>query len=201
MIVKVYKFLKEEYLFTMMHKDCKCDLSHLRNISRRTADATNVSLRTVAQLLSEDRQKNALKADSKVYKFKKAKPSFPVVADADKLRQELELMETVNLSELNDEDQSHDTVQISLQPVTVKKEVDNYTEMTWQPAEVKEEEEAEEVISWKEAEVKTEAEEELITWKEAEVKTEVEEEKSLEAVDIKEEADDYEITIDEECVG
>lgn len=56
MIASVYHFLKEEYEFTIANQEPNCDLSHLRNISQRTADATGVSLRTVQRILKEEKE-------------------------------------------------------------------------------------------------------------------------------------------------
>lgn len=55
MIANVYHFLKKEYEFTVLYKDVNSDLSHLRNIAKRTAEATGVSERTVQQILKVER--------------------------------------------------------------------------------------------------------------------------------------------------
>lgn len=55
MIANVYHFLKEEYEFTELHREPNCDISHLRNITKRTAAATGVSERTVQKILKEER--------------------------------------------------------------------------------------------------------------------------------------------------
>ncbi|XP_047032328.1 uncharacterized protein LOC124639129 isoform X2 [Helicoverpa zea] len=55
-VAKVYHFLKEEFEFTELHKEPNCDISHLRNITMRTAAATKVSVRTVQQILKEERE-------------------------------------------------------------------------------------------------------------------------------------------------
>ncbi|XP_063625722.1 uncharacterized protein LOC134797424 [Cydia splendana] len=54
-IAKVFHFLKDEYKFTELYKEPHCDLSHLRNISKRTAEATGTSQRTVQKILQEER--------------------------------------------------------------------------------------------------------------------------------------------------
>ncbi|XP_063386731.1 uncharacterized protein LOC134672715 [Cydia fagiglandana] len=54
-IAKVFHFLKDEYKFTELYKEPHCDLSHLRNISRRTAEAVGTSQRTVQKILQEER--------------------------------------------------------------------------------------------------------------------------------------------------
>ncbi|CAG4973860.1 unnamed protein product [Parnassius apollo] len=55
MIASVYHFLKTEYEFTVNFKEPNCDISHLRNIAKRTAEATGVSERTVQRILKEER--------------------------------------------------------------------------------------------------------------------------------------------------
>ncbi|XP_035443273.2 uncharacterized protein LOC118271325 [Spodoptera frugiperda] len=57
MIAKVYHFLKEEYEFTDLHKEPNADITHLRNITQRTAEATGVCERTVYKILQEEREK------------------------------------------------------------------------------------------------------------------------------------------------
>ncbi|CAH1634866.1 unnamed protein product [Spodoptera littoralis] len=57
MIAKVYRFLKHEYEFTDLHKEPNADITHLRNITQRTAEATGVSERTVYKILKEEREK------------------------------------------------------------------------------------------------------------------------------------------------
>ncbi|XP_022823556.1 variable charge X-linked protein 3B-like [Spodoptera litura] len=57
MIAKVYRFLKDEYEFTDLHKEPNADITHLRNITQRTAEATGVSERTVYKILREEREK------------------------------------------------------------------------------------------------------------------------------------------------
>lgn len=56
LIAKVFHFLRDEYKFTELYKEPHCDLSHLRNITRRTAEATGASMRTVQKILQEERQ-------------------------------------------------------------------------------------------------------------------------------------------------
>ncbi|KAJ8713995.1 hypothetical protein PYW08_007615 [Mythimna loreyi] len=53
-ISKVYNFLKTEYEFTLRNQGPNCDLSHLENIIQRTAEATNVTERTVQRIIRED---------------------------------------------------------------------------------------------------------------------------------------------------
>uniref|UniRef100_A0A2A4J7G5 Uncharacterized protein n=1 Tax=Heliothis virescens TaxID=7102 RepID=A0A2A4J7G5_HELVI len=55
MIANVYRYLKEEYKFTELYLEPNCDISHLRNITMRTAAATKVSERTVQEILKEER--------------------------------------------------------------------------------------------------------------------------------------------------
>ncbi|CAG4973937.1 unnamed protein product [Parnassius apollo] len=55
MIASVYHFLKTEYEFTVSFKEPNCDISHLRNIAKRTAEATGVSESTVQRILKEER--------------------------------------------------------------------------------------------------------------------------------------------------
>nr|XP_021196957.2 uncharacterized protein LOC110381085 [Helicoverpa armigera] len=55
MIANVYRYLKEEYNFTVLYLEPNCDISHLRNITERTAAATGVSPRTVQKILKEER--------------------------------------------------------------------------------------------------------------------------------------------------
>ncbi|XP_047032322.1 uncharacterized protein LOC124639129 isoform X1 [Helicoverpa zea] len=55
MIANVYRYLKEEYKFTVLYLEPNCDISHLRNITERTAAATGVSPRTVQKILKEER--------------------------------------------------------------------------------------------------------------------------------------------------
>uniref|UniRef100_A0A2A4J6H7 Uncharacterized protein n=1 Tax=Heliothis virescens TaxID=7102 RepID=A0A2A4J6H7_HELVI len=55
-VANVYHFLKEEFEFTELHREPNCDISHLRNITMRTAAATKVSVRTVQQILREERE-------------------------------------------------------------------------------------------------------------------------------------------------
>ncbi|CAH2258415.1 uncharacterized protein LOC120632142 [Pararge aegeria] len=55
MIAKVYHFLKEEYAFMAAYNNDKCDLTPLRNIRQRTADATGVSTGTVTRILKQEK--------------------------------------------------------------------------------------------------------------------------------------------------
>lgn len=78
MIASVYHFLKNEYKFTETYKEPNCDISHLRNIIKRTAEATQVCERTVQRILKEERDlpstsskllspmKNRIKRENKV---------------------------------------------------------------------------------------------------------------------------------------
>lgn len=56
MIASVYHFLKEEYDFIKSVMESNSDLSHLRNITQRTAEATGVSLSTVQRILKEEKE-------------------------------------------------------------------------------------------------------------------------------------------------
>lgn len=56
MIASVYHFLREEYEFTKSVAEPNCDLSHLRDITRRTAEATGVSMKTVQRILKEEKE-------------------------------------------------------------------------------------------------------------------------------------------------
>ncbi|XP_023933911.2 uncharacterized protein LOC112042931 [Bicyclus anynana] len=56
MIASVYHFLKEEYDFSKLFAEPNCDLSHLQNISQRTAEATGVSCKTVLRILKEEKE-------------------------------------------------------------------------------------------------------------------------------------------------
>ncbi|XP_063536849.1 uncharacterized protein LOC134746410 [Cydia strobilella] len=55
-IAKVFHFLKDEYIFTELYKEPHCNFSHLRNISKRTAEIAGTSTRTVNKILQEERQ-------------------------------------------------------------------------------------------------------------------------------------------------
>lgn len=59
-IANVYNFLYDEYKFTNMYSCCKCDFTHFRNITGRTAKATKVSIRTVVQVLKEQKERNKI---------------------------------------------------------------------------------------------------------------------------------------------
>lgn len=78
MICDIYKFLKEENEFTKTFKYCSCDLSHLNNISQRTADATGVHRSTVSKILNEGSKK--LKKNSN---NKEGKRSFDEKSEED----------------------------------------------------------------------------------------------------------------------
>lgn len=56
MIASVYHFLREEYELTKSFMEPNCDLSHLRDITRRTAEATGVSQKTVQRILKEEKE-------------------------------------------------------------------------------------------------------------------------------------------------
>ncbi|XP_028158200.1 uncharacterized protein LOC114351259 [Ostrinia furnacalis] len=55
-IAKVYHFLQEEYQFLKTHNSDKCDLSPLANITKRTAEATGASERTISRILKEEKE-------------------------------------------------------------------------------------------------------------------------------------------------
>ncbi|KAJ8715231.1 hypothetical protein PYW08_005212 [Mythimna loreyi] len=55
MIASVYHFLKAEYDFTVSYQEPNSDVSNLRNITRRTAQATGVSERTVQRVMREEK--------------------------------------------------------------------------------------------------------------------------------------------------
>ncbi|KAJ8714797.1 hypothetical protein PYW08_004778 [Mythimna loreyi] len=55
MIASVYHFLKEEYDFTVSYQEPNSNLSNLRHIRHRTAQATGVSVRTVHRVLQEEK--------------------------------------------------------------------------------------------------------------------------------------------------
>lgn len=56
MIASVYHFLREEYEFTKTYMEPNSDLSHLRDITLRTAAATGVSTKTVQRILKEEKE-------------------------------------------------------------------------------------------------------------------------------------------------
>ncbi|XP_047538671.1 uncharacterized protein LOC125072190 [Vanessa atalanta] len=56
MIASVYHFLREEYEFTKSVAEPNCDLSHLGDITRRTAEATGDSMKTVQRILKEEKE-------------------------------------------------------------------------------------------------------------------------------------------------
>lgn len=61
---RVFNFLQEEYKFMKANNYDNCDLSPLANVTKRTALATGISLRTVSKILSKEREKLSSSAKS-----------------------------------------------------------------------------------------------------------------------------------------